>query len=144
VRRLLPLLAVLVVLSGCGTGLWAEHRIPASPSATCTPPPGGRCAADVQWPGQIMVSPGGRLLHGVINCGGTLHVVSQTADRVVVRLHVGAMGPGAMSCARVDVGTRLAQPLGRRSVYDAVTGRRLPVVVARKCRGLALRCSGGP
>ncbi|MGZ4489578.1 MAG: hypothetical protein ACXVEU_01870 [Nocardioidaceae bacterium] len=87
-----------------------------------------------------MISPNGHLLHGIINCGGTLHVVSQTADRVVVRLHVGAMGPGSMSCARVDVVTHLATPLDRRPVFDAVEHRRLPVVVAPKCHGLALRC----
>jgi hypothetical protein len=56
----------------------------------------------------------------VVLCGGTLHA-AETADRVTITLHVGAMGPGMMSCARVDVGVRLATPLGHRTIIDGVT-----------------------
>jgi hypothetical protein len=115
----------VVALAGCAPALHGQAGPP--PRATCTPPAGGRCAADVAWPGHILAGSRGRLLHGVINCGGTLAVVQQSASRVTVRLHVGAMGPGTMSCARVDVGARLSAPLGNRPVYDAVSGRRLQV-----------------
>jgi hypothetical protein len=130
-RRLPSALAVLaLVLTGCAPHeLWAGRPPTPSPSI-CTPPAGGRCAADVPWPGPIMVSPNGRELHGIINCGGTLRVVGQTTDRVTIRLHVGAMGPGSMSCARVEIGSRLSAPLGHRQVYDGVSGQRLDVLVA--------------
>jgi hypothetical protein len=120
-RRHLVLVVLLVALTGCA---WhqAAASPPTSPSPTsCSPPAGGRCAADVTWPGPIHVSPDGRRLHGVVGCGGTLHA-TETADRVTITLHVGAMGPGMMSCAMVDVGVRLATPLGQRTVIDGVTG----------------------
>lgn len=75
-----------------------------------------------------MVSPDGRTLHGIVLCGGTLEIVSQTADRVELRLHVGALAPGVMACARVDVGVQLDAPLDGRPVYDTVTGHTLTVV----------------
>jgi hypothetical protein len=122
-RWVMTLLAVLLTLTACSQ---ARARV-APPPDRCTPPAGGRCAADVAWPGPIEVSADGRRLHGIVLCGGTLRVVGQTPDRVTLRLHVGAMGPGTMSCARVDVGARLAKPLAGRAVYDAVSGRRLAV-----------------
>jgi len=91
------------------------------------PPAGGRCAADVAWPGPIELSADGRRLHGIVLCGGTLHA-SESADRVTIRLHVGALGAGVMSCARVDVGVSLAAPLGSRTVVDAVSGHDVRVV----------------
>jgi hypothetical protein len=127
-RLLVPLLLLLLVVSGCASHAVAAPRPEPTPSrAACTPPAGGRCAADVRWPGAIHVSADGRRLYGVINCGGTLKV-TETADTVTLTLHVGAMGPGTMSCARVDVGVRLASPLGARSVVDAVSGTPLRVV----------------
>src|SRR4051794_22585479 len=100
-RRTIPALVVLLaaVLSACGAGGSAHTR-------ACTPPAGGRCAADVAWPGPIAVSVDGRRLHGIVLCGGTLHA-TETRDRVTIALHVGAVGPGTMSCARVDVGVAL-------------------------------------
>lgn len=128
-RRLLaPLLLLLVVLSACASHAATAPRPDPTPSpAACTPPAGGRCAADVPWPGTIIVSADGRRLHGVINCGGTLKA-TETADTVTLTLHVGAMGPGTMSCARVDVGVRLATPLDGRTVVDAVSGKSLRVL----------------
>ena len=129
-RRLFAALAVLTfLLAGCASHNVATRRAPAAPPS-CKPPPGGRCSADVPWPGPITISADGRRLYGIINCGGTLHVVSQSVDRVAVRLHVRATRPGSMSCARVDVAAHLTAPLDHRPVYDAVSGRRLPVVVA--------------
>jgi hypothetical protein len=128
-RRLLaPLLLLLVVLSACASHAAAAPRPDPTPSpAACTPPAGGRCAADVPWSGTILVSADGRRLHGVITCGGTLKA-TETADTVTITLHVGAMGPGTMTCARVDVGVRLVTPLGQRTVVDAVIGTPLRVV----------------
>ena len=112
-----------LVLSGCQ---WSRHG--ARPrAASCTPPAGGRCAQDVAWSGPIYLTRGGLRLHQVIICGGTLSA-TETAARVSIRLHLGAMGPGTMSCARLDVGVRLASPLGDRSVVDAVSGHVVPVV----------------
>jgi hypothetical protein len=108
-RRLLLALLVLLALTGCGRYGVAQ---PVTPS--CSPPAGGRCAHDVAWPGAIHLSPDGRRLHGRIVCGGSL-TAAESPDRVVVRLHLSAMGPGTMSCAVRDVGVRLASPLdGRR------------------------------
>ena len=129
-RRLLaPLLLLVIALSGCAVHAAASPGTAPtpSPSSACTPPAGGRCAADVAWPGTIQVSADGQRLHGVINCGGTLKAV-ETADTVTLTLHVGAMGAGSMSCARVDVGVRLASPLGQRTVVDGVSGSTLRVV----------------
>jgi hypothetical protein len=125
-RRLLSCAVLAVALTSCGSrdGSFVDGRPPPS---SCTPPAGGRCAADVPWPGPIDVTTDGRLLHGIIDCGGTLTAVTQSSDRVTVRLHVDARGPGMMSCARVDVGVRLTDPLGGRPVYDAVSGRRIRV-----------------
>ncbi len=126
-RRLIAALALLVAapLSGCG-----GHASAGPPDPPCTPPAGGRCAQDVAWSGPIYVTPDGRRLHQVINCGGTLHA-TETASRVMIRLHVGAMGAGSMSCARVDVGVRLATPLGDRTVVDSVGGHVVRVVHGR-------------
>jgi hypothetical protein len=66
------------------------------------------------------------MLGGPVLCGGTLHAI-ESADRVTLRLHLRRIGPGAMTCARVEVSVRLAEPLGSRPVYDAVTGDRIPV-----------------
>jgi len=129
-RRLVaPLLLTLLALSGCAVhAATAPPTDPTpSPTATCTPPAGGRCAGDVAWPGPIRISADGRRLHGVINCGGTLRA-TETADQVTLTLHVGAMGGGSMSCARVDVGVRLAAPLGQRTVVDSMTGQHVRVV----------------
>ena len=121
-RRLLVAVLLAVSLTGC---TWRTGATPHADS--CTPPAGGRCAADVAWPGSIELSADGRRLHGIVLCGGTLHA-SESADRVTIRLHVGALGPGMMSCARVDVGVRLAAPLGSRTVVDAVSGHDVRVV----------------
>jgi hypothetical protein len=121
-RHAVVILLLIVVLSACAWHPAAADPPPSPPTASCSPPAGGRCAADVGWPGLIYISPDGRRLHGVIVCGGTLHA-TETADRVTITLHVAAMGPGTMSCARVDVGVRLAAPLGDRTVIDAVTGK---------------------
>ena len=115
-----------VVLSGC----WrhgAESSSADPKPAACTTPAGGRCAADVAWRGPIDVSADGMRLHGMVPCGGTLHA-TETSDRVTVTLHVSAMGPGMMSCALVDVGVRLASPLGHRAVFDSVSGHPLRAV----------------
>lgn len=121
VRRTIPVLVVLLVatLAACGTGASGHAR-------ACVPPAGGRCAADVAWPGPIEVSADGLRLHGIVLCGGVLHAV-ETHERVTLRLHVGAMGPGTLSCARVDVGVRLDAPLGSRTVVDRVSGHELRV-----------------
>lgn len=73
------------------------------------------------------MSTDGRRLHGIVLCGGVLHA-TETSDRVTLRLHVGAMGPGAMSCARVDVGVQLHTPLGSRTVVDGVSGNAIRVM----------------
>jgi hypothetical protein len=129
-RRLLaPLLLLVIALSGCAVHAATATRPDPTPSptSTCTPPAGGRCAADVAWRGSIQISADGRRHHGVIICGGTLRA-SETADTVTLTLHVAKLGPGMMSCARVDVGVRLASPLGQRTVVDAVSGKSLRVV----------------
>jgi hypothetical protein len=125
-RRSVVLTVLLVaVLSACGS---KQSVQPAGgpPPASCTPSPGGRCAADVAWSGAIQLSSDGRRLHGVINCGGTLHA-AETSGTVTLTLHVRALGPGMMSCARVDVGVTLGQPLGQRKVIDAVSGQAIHV-----------------
>lgn len=123
-KHLLPvLLLTTAALSGCGAHAATE------PTAACTPPAGGRCAADVAWSGPIQVQPGGRRLQGVVQCGGTLRA-TETTDRVTITLHVGAVPAGAMSCARVVVGVSLADPLGSRTVVDSVSGRTIRVVPA--------------
>jgi hypothetical protein len=138
-RLLVPLLPLLLslALSGCALRAAASPdsgRTPSptssptsSPTASCTPPAGGRCAADVAWPGAIHLSADGRTLHGVVGCGGTLRAV-EAADTVTLTLHVGAMGPGTMSCAMVDVGVRLPGPLGSRTVVDGVSGHQVRVL----------------
>jgi hypothetical protein len=126
-RLLVPLLLLVVALSGCASHAAAAPSPHPSPSpASCTPPAGGRCAADVGWAGAIRLSADGRRLHGVVGCGGALHA-AETGDTVTITLHVGAMGAGTMSCAMVDVGVRLAAPLAGRIVVDAVTGRQVRV-----------------
>lgn len=129
-RRLLLLLVLSVLaLSGCASRAAAspDPGPTRSPSSTCSPPAGGRCAADVAWPGAIRLSPDGQRLHGVVGCGGTLRATETTAT-VTITLHVGAMGPGMMSCAMIDVGVRLAQPLGSRTVVDGVSGHHVRVL----------------
>jgi hypothetical protein len=129
-RLLLPLLLLVLALSSCAShAATAPHVTPTPSPASCSPPAGGRCAADVAWPGSIQVSADGRRLHGVINCGGTLHA-TETSDKVTITLHIGAMGPGTLSCARVDVGVTLVAPLGPRTVIDGVSGKTLRVVGA--------------
>jgi hypothetical protein len=129
-RRLVPALAALTLLvTGCGSHA-APIGTPAPSVSTCAPPAGGRCAGNVAWPGRISVAPDGYTLSGPVLCGGTLHA-TESKDRVTLRLHVGAIGPGAMTCARVEVSVRLLEPLGARPVYDALTGARIPVGTAR-------------
>jgi hypothetical protein len=118
----LAFLVLGFVLSACQ---WPHHAV-APRTVPCTPPAGGRCAASVAWPGAIVVADGGRWLHGPILCGGTLRA-TETDTSVTITLHVGALGPGAMSCARVDVGVRLRAPLGTRNVVDGVSGRAVRV-----------------
>jgi hypothetical protein len=120
-RRLLPVLMLLLALTGCR---WLTATEAAS---SCTPPAGGRCAGDVAWHGPIHLSADGRRLHARVSCGGVLHA-TENPTTVTVRLHVGAMGPGSMSCAVPDLGVRLASPLGDRTVVDAVSGQTLRVV----------------
>jgi hypothetical protein len=124
-RRLLLLLLVVIALAGCRWHAAAEPHA----TASCTPPVGGRCAGDVPWHGPILLSSDGRRLHARVNCGGVLHA-TQTDTTVTLRLHVGAMGPGSMSCAVPDIGVRLAAPLGDRTVVDAVGGGVVQVVRA--------------
>jgi hypothetical protein len=124
-RLLLPMFLVLV-LTGCRWHLGSTDAA-GPPPASCTPPAGGRCAADIGWPGSIHASADGRRLHGKVICGGTLYA-TETAARVTIRLHVSAMGPGTMSCAVPDIGVRLASALDGRTVVDAVTGRTVRVV----------------
>jgi hypothetical protein len=124
VTRRLPTTLLLglilgLVLSGCR---WSRHG-----AASCTPPAGGRCAQDVAWSGPIYVTRDGYRLHQVIVCGGTLSATETTAA-VSIRLHLGAIGAGAMSCAKVDVGVHLASPLGDRTVVDSMSGRAVRVV----------------
>jgi hypothetical protein len=115
------LLLIAVVLTGCR---WDAS---ARPQASCSPAAGGRCAQDVPWHGSIDLTRNGHTLHGVIECGGTLHA-TETDTRVLIRLHVGAVGPGAMSCALVDVRVHLAEPLGSRVVYDTIGHHTVSVV----------------
>ena len=131
-RLLLPLLLSALALSGCAfraaaaTDPGPTPTPTSSPTSICKPPAGGRCAADVAWPGAIHASTDGLRLHGTVLCGGTLRAI-ETADTVTITLHTGAMGPGMMSCAMVDVGVRLAQPLGSRTIVDGVSGHQLNV-----------------
>jgi hypothetical protein len=122
-KRLLATMALgMALLSACGAHAVATPK----PADSCTPPAGGRCAGDVPWGRSIIVSADGRQLGGIVLCGGTLHA-TETDDRVTIRLHVGAMGPGTMTCARVSVEVTLREPLGTRTVVDAVTGRTVQV-----------------
>jgi hypothetical protein len=120
-RRLLPVLMLLLSLTGCRWHTATEA------TSSCTPPAGGRCAGDVAWHGPIHLSADGRRFHARVSCGGVLHA-TENPTTVTVRLHVGAMGPGSMSCAVPDLGVRLASPLGDRTVVDAVSGQTLRVV----------------
>jgi hypothetical protein len=115
-----------VVLAGCRQH-GSDPQSGGPPPASCTPPPGGRCAADVAWTGPIDVSADGLRLHRMLPCGGTLHA-TETSDRVTLTLHVRAMPTGSLSCALVDVGVRLASPLGHRTVVDSVSGHTLRTV----------------
>ncbi|HET9840523.1 MAG TPA: hypothetical protein VFQ01_00815 [Nocardioides sp.] len=124
-RRLLLAWVLLLLLTGCR---W--HGAEGTKSTSCTPPAGGWCAQDSAWSGPIYLTRDGLRLHQVIICGGTLHA-SETADRVYLRLHLGAIGAGAMSCAKADVGVRLESPLGDRTVVDSVGGRVVRVVRGR-------------
>jgi hypothetical protein len=124
-KRLLVVLLTAAVLSGCGAHA-ATQPTETEPAAACTPPAGGRCATDVAWTGTIGVSADGRHLGGIVLCGGTLHA-TETDGRVTIRLHVGALGPGAMACARVPVRVALDAPLGHRVVVDAASGRTIRV-----------------
>lgn len=127
-RLLLPLLLLVIALSGCAShAAAAPHTQPTPTPASCTPPAGGRCAADVAWSGPIHVSADGQRLHGAVGCGGTLRATEST-DTVTITLHVGKMGPGTMSCALVDVGVHLKSPLGQRTVVDGVSGKSVRVV----------------
>jgi hypothetical protein len=123
-RTVVIALLMGALLSACGAKRSVEVTSP--PPASCTPSPGGRCAADVAWTGRIQVSADGQRLHGLVNCGGTLHA-TETGDTVTLTLHVNALRPGMMSCARVDVGVTLDQPLGQREVLDGVSGRPIQV-----------------
>ncbi|HEY3531374.1 MAG TPA: hypothetical protein VGK78_19685 [Nocardioides sp.] len=120
-RRLLAVVLLAAALSGCG------GHATATPRTTCPPPAGGRCAQDIAWHGPIYLTPDGRRLHQLILCGGTLHA-TETTDSVTIRLHLGAIGAGAMSCAKVDVGVRLRAAVGDRTVVDSVSGRVVRVV----------------
>lgn len=127
-RRLLPALAVFVLLfTGCGTHGAGASGTPDPSPTTCTPPAGGRCAGDVAWRGPISLASDGRTLYGTVICGGTLHA-TESPDRVDLLLHVGAVPRGGMTCARVKTAVRLSEPLGSRPVYDAVTGARITVL----------------
>lgn len=122
-RLLVPLILLLLALSGCR---WQVS--PESPAGTsCSPPAGGRCAADVAWRGPLVLSTDELRLHGGVGCGGTLRA-DETADTVTITLHVAALGPGMRSCALVDVGVRLHAPLGGRTVVDGVTGHEVRVI----------------
>lgn len=125
IRRAFLLLLLLSALTACGTrsAVVGHQKAP----DTCTPPAGGRCAADVAWSGPIELAPDGRSLQGIVLCGGTLRA-SETAARVTITLHVGAVPAGAMSCARVPVQVTIADPLGTRTVVDGVSGRTIRVV----------------
>ena len=122
-RILVPLLLVVLALSGCRWEASAEPQA----TASCSPPAGGRCASDVAWQGPLQLSADGLRLRGHVGCGGTLRA-DETADTVTITLHVDALGPGMRTCALVDVEVRLASPLGDRAVVDAVTGHRVRVV----------------
>jgi hypothetical protein len=124
-RRMLALLAAGLVVTACGPGQRAT--VDRHPPPTCSPPAGGRCASDLPWHGAIDVSPDGRRIGGVVLCGGTLRA-TESALRVTITFHVGRMGPGTMTCARVPVVVVLDQPLGNKTVVDAVSGRTLRVV----------------
>lgn len=124
-RSIAPVLLLVLALSGCASH--AAVAPPPHPTPGCSPPAGGRCAADVAWRGPIHLTSDGLRLHARVGCGGVLHE-SETADTVRIRLHVGKMPPGSMSCALLDVGVRLAAPLGNRTVVDAVTGSVVRVV----------------
>lgn len=125
-RRLLLLLAVCLLLSsGCGSRT-AVTGTPPPTLSTCSPPAGGRCAGDVAWRGPMSLSSDGLMLTGVVLCGGTFHA-TESSDRVTLRLHVAAIGAGAMLCARTEVSVRMDEPLGNRPVYDAVSGDRIRV-----------------
>jgi hypothetical protein len=123
-RTVVVALVMGAILSACGAKQSVEVTSP--PPSSCTPSAGGRCAAYVPWSGRIHLSPDGRRLHGIVDCGGTLHA-TETGDTVTLTLHVSALRPGMMSCARVDVGVTLAQPLGQREVLDGVSGRPIQV-----------------
>lgn len=125
-RTIVVALLMGAILSACGAKQSVEVTGPPPPSSSCTPSGGGRCAGDVPWTGRIHLSADGRRLHGIVNCGGTLHA-TETSDTVTLTLHVRALRPGMMSCARVDVGVTLAQPLGQRKVIDAVSGQPIQV-----------------
>jgi hypothetical protein len=120
-RRLLAILVLGAAVSGCG-----GHAHVARPTG-CTPPAGGRCAGDVSWHGPIELSADGHRLHGVVPCGGTLHA-TENGGTVAIRLHLGAVGRGEMLCALVDVGIRIPEPLGHRTVIDEVSGHTVRVV----------------
>jgi hypothetical protein len=123
-RRLLALVLLGFVLTACG-GRAAGIGHPKAPD-TCTPPAGGRCAADVAWSGPIELAADGRSLQGIVLCGGTLRA-DETDARVTITLHVPALRGGAATCARVLVKVFLATPLGTRTVVDGVSGRTVRV-----------------
>ncbi|MFZ2014029.1 MAG: hypothetical protein WAV00_09435 [Nocardioides sp.] len=122
---MLALLLLGFALTACGTRT-AVIGHPKAPD-TCTPPAGGRCAADVAWSGPIELAAHGNRLQGIVLCGGTLRA-NETDARVTITLHVPALRGGAATCARVLVRVSLATPLGTRAVVDGVSGRTVRVV----------------
>lgn len=89
------------------------------------PPAGGRCGGPEPLQA-VSVGADDRRLATVVMCGGSLRL-SETPNAVLVTYVASAVGPGAMSCARVRLTARLAAPLARRPVVDATSGDRVPV-----------------
>jgi hypothetical protein len=124
-RTLLAILVLAAALTSCGSH---DQASPAAPSsAPCTAAGGGRCAGDAAWKGPIRLSSDGQRLYGEVPCGGILTAV-ESAGRVTIRLDLRAVRPGGLTCALADVGVTLPDPLGSRSVVDAVSGRTIRVV----------------
>jgi hypothetical protein len=87
------------------------------------------------------VSPDGRTIIAVVECGGRL-VARESRDEVVVTYIASAVEPGGMSCGIVALTAHLRQPLGSRRLVDGVTGARLHPPVCRTASGsLPYACS---
>jgi hypothetical protein len=101
--------------------------------APCKIRAGARCPGpapvDSALIGQLYLASRTQLaIYGDFQCGGQLRATEST-QLVTITYVASRVRTGAMTCAKVNLSVRLAEPLDGRRVIDGVTGERLPVGV---------------